>query len=94
MIRGTRVPPPLVKDGDLFATVRSMIRPREEGMVKVSEFKGTCGSSNDGADTPADLGRLSSRMVVISARRPLIRARRPLVRYHARPAQVHGCVSY
>ena len=69
--KGALEPPLLfIKDGDLLATIHTMIQQRE-GTVEVSEVKGHADQAmvddatvrhehfvgNDGADTAADLGR-------------------------------------
>ena len=41
----TRTPLPLVKDGDLLATIRSMLCLRGMDTVKVSKVEGSCFSS-------------------------------------------------
>ena len=85
-----RSPLPLMKDGDLLATIQSMLCLRGFDTVKVSKVKGhatramvACGDvrledlvGNDGADAAADLGRLRQHDDVITARRNLLRVRR------------------
>ena len=79
-----------MKDGDLLATIHSMLCLRGFDTVKVSKVKGhatramvTSGDvriedlvGNDGADAAADLGRLRQQDDVITARRDLLRVRR------------------
>ena len=88
LITGT--PLLLVKDGDLLATVNSMLRLRGVETVMVSKVKGHATQvmvdngdvrsehliGNDGADTAAELGRLRQQNVVITAVRDLLRTRR------------------
>ena len=83
-------PLPLMKDGDLLATIHSMLCLRNSDTVKVSKVKGhatpamvTSGDvrvedlvGNNGADAAADLGRLRQNDEVITARRNLLRVRR------------------
>ena len=85
-----RSPLPLVKDGDLLATIRSMLSLRGFSTVKVSKVKGHATRAmvasgdvrledlvgNNGADTAADLGRLRQHDDVITARRNLLQVRR------------------
>ena len=80
----------LVKDGDLFAVIHSMLKHGREGTVKVSEVRGHAKQAvvdggdvrhedlngNNGADAAADPGRLRQKDAAISVRRALIRARR------------------
>ena len=75
---------PLVKDGDLAATIHSMLGLRGEGTVKVSKVKGHADQAmvdegdrigNDGADMAANLGRMRHKDEVTTARRALIRVR-------------------
>ena len=86
----TGTPLPLVKDGDLLATIHSMLYLRGMDTVKVSKVKDhatqAMADSGDvrsedlvgykGADTAADLGRLRQQDDVIAARRDLLPARR------------------
>ena len=88
--RVPRTPLPLIKDGDLLATIHSMLCLRSSDTVKVSKVKGhatpamvTSGDvrvedlvGNNGADAAADLGRLRQNDEVITARRNLLRVRR------------------
>ena len=88
--RVPRSPLPLVKDGDLLATIHSMLSLRGFDTVQVSKVRGHATRAkvnngdvrfedlvgNDGADTAADLGRLRQRDDVITARRDLLRVRR------------------
>ena len=91
MPRGvTGTPLPLVTDGDLLATVNSMLCLRGVDTVKVSKVKGHAAHAmvdngdvrledligNDGADTAADLVRLRQQDDVITAGRDLLRTRR------------------
>ena len=83
-------PLPLMKDGDLLATIHSMLSLRGFDTIKVSKVKGhatraTVDSGdvrfedlvgNNGADAAADLGRLRQHDDVITARRDLLRVRR------------------
>ena len=85
-----RTPLPLVKDGDLLATIHSMLCLRGFDTVKVSKVQGhaTRAMVNKGdvrfedlvgdncADAAADLGRLRKHDDVISARRDFLRVRR------------------
>ena len=85
-----RTPLPLVKDGDLLATIHSMLFLRGFDTVKVSKVKGHATRAmvdngevrqedlmgNNGADAAADLGRLRQQDAVITARRDLLRVRR------------------
>ena len=85
-----RSPLPLMKDGDLLATIHSMLCLRGFETVKVSKVKGHATRAmvasgdvrledlvgNDGADAAADLGRLRQHDDVITARRNLLRVRR------------------
>ena len=80
----------LMKEGDLLATIHSMLSLRGFGTVKVSKVKGHATRAmvasgdvrledligNNGADAAADLGRLSQHDDVITARRSLLRVRR------------------
>ena len=80
----------LVKDGDLLATINSMLCLRGVDTVKVSNVKFHATHvmvdngdvrledliGNDGADTAADLGRFRQQDDVITARRDLLRTRR------------------
>ena len=80
----------LVKDGDLLATIKSMLCLRGFYTVKVSRVKGHATRAivdngdvrledlvgNNGADAAADLGRLRQQDDVITARRVLLRVRR------------------
>ena len=86
----TRTPLPLVKDGDLLATIHSMLCLRGFDTVQVSKVKGHATRTmvdngdvriedlvgNNGADAAADLGRLRQQDDVITARRDLLRVRR------------------
>ena len=89
--RGLLVPlSPLVKDGDLLATIHSMLCFRGMDTVKVSKVKGHATQAmvdngdvriedlvgNNDADAAADLGRLRQEDDVIIARRDFLRARR------------------
>ena len=83
-------PLPLVKDGDLLATIHSMLCLRGFDTVQVSKVKGHATQAmvdngdvrlddlvgNEGADKAADLGRLRQQDDDITARRDLLRARR------------------
>ena len=85
-----RSPLPLLKDGDLLATIHSMLSLRGFDSVKVSKVKGHATRAmvdggdvrledlvgNNGADAAADLGRLRQHDDVITARRDLFRVRR------------------
>ena len=85
-----RSPLPLVKDGDLLATIHSMLSLRGFDSVKVSKVKGHATRvmvdsgdvrledlvGNNGADAASDLGRLRQQDEVITARRDLLRVRR------------------
>ena len=85
-----RSPLPLVKDGDLLATIHSMLCLRGFSTVQVSKVKGHATRAmvdsgdvrlddlvgNNGADAAADLGRLRQQDDVITARRDLLRVRR------------------
>ena len=85
-----RTPLPLVKDGDLLATIHSMLSLRGFDTVKVSKVKGLASRAmvdngdvrledlvgNNGADAAADFGRLRQHDDVITARRDLLRVRR------------------
>ena len=85
-----RSPLPLIKDGDLLATIHSMLSLRGFDSVKVSKVKGHATRAmvdncdvrledllgSNGADTAADLGRLRLHDDVITARRDLLRVRR------------------
>ena len=87
--RVPRSPLPLVKDGDLLATIHSMLSLRGFDTVQVSKVKGHATHAmvasgavrledlvgNNGADA-ADLGRLRQQDEVITARRDLLRVRR------------------
>ena len=80
---------PLMKDGDLLATIHSMLNLRGFDTVKVSKAKGHATRAmiasgdvrledqvgNNGADAAADLGRLRQHDDVITARRDLLRVR-------------------
>ena len=86
----TRTLLPLVKDGDLLATIQSMLCLRGIDTVKVSKVKGHATRAmvdngdvrfeglvgNNGADAAADLGRLRQHDDVITARRDLLWVRR------------------
>ena len=86
----SRSPLPLMKDGDLLATIHSMLSLRGFDTVKVSKVKGHATRAmvasgdvrledlvgNNGADAAADLGRLRQHDDVITARRELLRVRR------------------
>ena len=81
---------PLKKDGDLLATIHSMLSLCDFDTVKVSKVKGHATRAmvdsgdvrfedlvgNNGADAAADLGRLRQQDAVITARRDLLRVRR------------------
>ena len=83
-------PLPLVRDGDLLATIHSMLCLRGFDTVQVSKVKGHATRAmvssgdvrledlvgNNGADAAADLGRLRQQDDVITARRDLLRVRR------------------
>ena len=83
-------PLPLMKDGDLLATIRSMLGLRGFDTVKVAKVKGHATRAmvhsgdvrfedlvgNNGADAAADLGRSRQHDDVITARRDLLRVRR------------------
>ena len=85
-----RSPLPLVTDGDLLATIHSMLCLRGFDTVQVSKVKGHATRAmvdngdvrledlvgNNGADAAADLGRLRQHDDVITARRDLLRVRR------------------
>ena len=85
-----RSPLPLMKDGDLLATIHSMLSLRGFDTMKVSKVKGHATRAmvdsgdvrledlvgNNGADAAADLGRLRQQDAVITARRDLLRVRR------------------
>ena len=77
-----RSPLPLMKDGDLLATIHSMLSLRGFDTVKVSKVKGHAtramvdSGDVNGADAAADLGRLRQQDAVITARRDLLRVRR------------------
>ena len=88
--RVPRSPLPLVNDGDLLATIHSMLSLRGFDTVQVSKVKGHATPAmvdsghvrledlvgNNGADAAADLGRLRQQDDVIAARRDLLRVRR------------------
>ena len=79
-----------MKDGDLLATIHSMLSLRGFDKVKVSKVKGHATRAmvdsgdvrledlvgNNGADAAADLGRLRQQDAVITARRDLFWVRR------------------
>ena len=79
-----------MEDGDLLATIHSMLSLRGFNTVKVSKVKGHATRAmvasgdvrfedlvgNNGADAAADLGRLRQHDDVITARRDLLRVRR------------------
>ena len=81
-------PLPLVKDGDLIALARYMIRTRGRETVRVTEVKGHAEDidvqqgrvrlvdqqGNAEADAAADLGRRHQSEVLIDARRRLLKA--------------------
>ena len=85
-----RSPLPLAKDGDLLATIHSMLCLRGFDTVQVSKVKGHATRAmvdsgdfrledlvgNNGADAAAYLGRLRQQHDVITARRDLLRVRR------------------
>ena len=85
-----RSPLTLVKDGDLLATIHSMLCLRGFDTVQVSKVKGHATRAmvdngdvrlddlvgNNGADAAADLGRLRQQDDVITARRDLLWVRR------------------
>ena len=95
--RVPRSPLPLMKDGDLLITIRSMLSLRGFDTVKVSKVKGHATHAmvasgdvrledlvgNNGADAAADLGRLRQHDDVITARRDLLRVRLSLVSRNA-----------
>ena len=101
----TRTPLSLVKDGDLLATIHSMLCLRGIDTVKVSNVKGHATQAmvdngdvriedlvgNDGADAAADLGRLRQQDDVITARRDLLRARRYWYPIMLDLHKFHGC---
>ena len=80
---------PLVKDGDLVALVRYMIRTRGRDTVRVTKVKGhakdddvqncrvrlTDQQGNAEADAAADVGRRHQSEILIDARRRLLKAR-------------------
>ena len=80
---------PLVKDGDLIALARCMIRTRGQETVRVTKGKGHVEDidvqqgrvrledqlGNAEADAAADLGRRHQSEVLINARRRLLKAR-------------------
>ena len=82
-------PLPLVKDGDLIALARHMIRTRGRETVRVTKVKGHADDvdvqhgrvrlldkqGNSEADNAADLGRRHQSEVLIDARRRLLQAR-------------------
>ena len=82
-------PLPSVKDGDLVALARYMIRTRGRETVRVTKVKGHVEDvdvqqgrvrlvdkqSNDKADAAADLGRRHQFEFLINARRGLLQAR-------------------
>ena len=86
----TRTGLTLVEDGDLLATIHSMLCLRGIDTVKVSKVKGHAPRAmvhngdvriedlvgNNGADAAADLGSLRQQDDVITARRDLLRVRR------------------
>ena len=88
--RVPRTPLPLVKDGDLHATIHSMLSLRGFDTVTVSKVKGHATRAmvdngdvrledlvgNNGADAAADFGRLRQQDDVITARRDHLRVRR------------------
>ena len=100
-----RSPLPLVKDGDLLATIQSMLCLRGFDTVQVSKVKGHATRAmvatgdvrledlvgNDGADAAADLGRLRQHDDVITARRHLLRIRRLWYPIMLEPSSVYGC---
>ena len=83
-------PLPLKKDGDLLATIHSMLSLRGFDTIKVSSVKGHAIRAmvdngdvrfedlvgNNGADAAAVFGRLRQHDAVITARRDLLRVRR------------------
>ena len=87
------MPRTLVKDGDLLATIHSMLCLRGMDTVKVSKVKGhaTRAMVDNGdvrigdlvADAAADLGRLRQQDDVMTTRRDLLRVRRHW--YHSMP---------
>ena len=80
---------PLVKDGDLIASVQYMVRTRGRETVRVTKVKGHAEDfdvlqgrvrlidqqGNAEADTAADLGRRHQSEMLINARRRLLQAR-------------------
>ena len=82
-------PLPLIKDGDLIALARYMIRTRARGTVGVTKVKGHAEDvdvqqgqvrlvdqqGKAAADAAADLGRRRQSEVLIDARRRLLKAR-------------------
>ena len=86
----TGTPLPLVKEGDLLATIHTMLCLRGMDTVKVSKVKGHATQAmadsgdvrsedlvgNKGADAAADLGRSRQQDDVITAQRDLLRVRR------------------
>ena len=82
-------PLPLVKDGDLFALVRYLLRTRGRDTVRVTKVKGHAKDDdvqrghvrsidqqgNIEADIAADLGRRHQTDVLVDARRRLLQAR-------------------
>ena len=101
-----RSPLPLMKDGDLLTTIRSMLSLRGFDTVKVSKVKGHATRAmvaggdvrledlvgNNGADAAADLGRLRQHDDVITARRDLLRVRRLWYPImHDLHRFIHGC---
>ena len=88
--KAPRSPLTLVKDGDLLATIHSMLSLLGFDTVQVSKVKGHATRAmvdngdvrlddlvgNNGADAAADLGRLRQQDDVITARRDLLRVRR------------------
>ena len=85
-----RTPVPLMKDGDLLATIHSMFCLRNSDTVKVSWVKGHAAPAivasgdvcvedlvgNNGVDAASDLGWLRQNDEVITSRRNLLRVRR------------------
>ena len=81
---------PLMKDGDILATIHSMLSLRGFDTVKVSKVEGHATRAmvdsgdvrledlvgNNGAGAAAGLGRLRQQDAVITARRDLLRVRR------------------
>ena len=98
-------PLPLVKDGDLVALARYMIRTRGRDTVRVTKVKGHAEDvdvhqgrvrlldkqGNAEADIAADLGRRHQSVVLIDAGRRLLKARSHWVSYYAGFASNYDC---